>query len=97
MRFNAAGFHQDEAIKTTQRLFGAARLAGVRRVVHISITNPSLESPYSYFAGKAQLEEDLQDTGSPATGRRRLSEWARAEANHLGKRYANELRVTEIA
>jgi NADH dehydrogenase len=63
VRFHAAGFRQDEAIENTQRLFEAARLAGVRRVVHISITNPSRESPYSYFAGKAQLEEDLQASG----------------------------------
>jgi len=33
--------------------------------VHISITNPSLDSPYPYFRGKAQVEQSLADTGVP--------------------------------
>ena len=41
-------------------LFEAAKAAGVRRVVHHSITNPSLDSPLPYFRGKAQVEEILK-------------------------------------
>jgi uncharacterized protein YbjT (DUF2867 family) len=51
------------AVKNTQTLFQAARLAGVRRIVHVSITNPSLDSPLPYFHGKAVLERSLQETG----------------------------------
>ena len=44
-------------------LFDAAKSAGVERVVQVSITNPSLESPLSYFRGKALVEEALQKSG----------------------------------
>jgi uncharacterized protein YbjT (DUF2867 family) len=33
------------------------------RVVHVSITNPSLSSPFPYFRGKALLEQELQGSG----------------------------------
>jgi uncharacterized protein YbjT (DUF2867 family) len=51
------------AIKNTQTLFRAAKEAGIRRVVHVSITNPTLDSSLPYFKGKAVLEKSLQDTG----------------------------------
>ncbi|MDP2995736.1 MAG: hypothetical protein Q8N46_11520, partial [Anaerolineales bacterium] len=41
----------------------AARQAGVKRIVHISITNPSEDSPLEYFSGKARLEHALQEFG----------------------------------
>lgn len=44
-------------------MFNAAKKAGVERIVHISITNPSLDSHLEYFNGKAQLEEALKETG----------------------------------
>jgi len=37
--------------------------AGVRRVVHVSITNPSEDSDLEYFRGKAKLERELVDSG----------------------------------
>lgn len=51
------------AVRNTQALFEAAKRAGVRRIIHTSITNPSLDSPLPYFSGKAQLEKDLQASG----------------------------------
>ena len=36
---------------------------GVRRVVHVSITNPSADSPLEYFSGKARLEQALMESG----------------------------------
>jgi NADH dehydrogenase len=44
-------------------LFRAAAEAGVRRVVHVSITHPSADSPYPYFRGKAAVELALRDFG----------------------------------
>ena len=44
-------------------LFSAAAEAGVRRLVHVSITNPSLDSKLPYFRGKAVLEAALKETG----------------------------------
>jgi uncharacterized protein YbjT (DUF2867 family) len=63
VRFNHADFKYAEAVKNTRTLFAAARAAGVRRVVHVSITNPSEQSPLEYFSGKATLERDLQASG----------------------------------
>jgi NADH dehydrogenase len=51
------------AISNLRRLFRAASQAGVRRVIHISITNPDPYSKLPYFWGKAILEEDLIHSG----------------------------------
>jgi NADH dehydrogenase len=63
VRFNHRHFRHATAVENTLRLFEAAQLAGVRRVVHVSITNPSEQSPLEYFSGKARLEKALQDSG----------------------------------
>lgn len=49
----------DKAIENTKTLIKAAEVAGVRRIVHISITNPSQESPFPYFRGKALVEKAI--------------------------------------
>lgn len=67
VRFARAGFSQAAAVQNTRVLFAAAARAGVGRVVHVSVANPSLDSPYEYFRGKAQLESALQATGLPHT------------------------------
>ncbi len=51
------------AVSNIRQLFQAAKQAGVRRVVHISITNPDPHSDLPYFWGKAILEEDLIASG----------------------------------
>lgn len=51
------------AVENSRRLFEAAAAAGVERVVHTSITNPSLDSPLSYFRGKAEVEAALVASG----------------------------------
>jgi NADH dehydrogenase len=53
----------DSAVENTKTLIRAARQAGVRRVLQISVSNPSLDSPYAYFRGKAQLEKALMESG----------------------------------
>lgn len=63
VRFNHGRTTYEMAVRNTQALFGAAKRAGVRRIVHTSITNPSPESALPYFRGKAQLEQDLQESG----------------------------------
>jgi NADH dehydrogenase len=59
VRFNHKTFTHSLAVENTLKLFEAAKQAGVRRIVHVSITNPSLDSPLEYFRGKAQLERAL--------------------------------------
>jgi NADH dehydrogenase len=63
VRFDHADFTHAEAVRNTLRLFEAAGRAGVRRVVHVSITNPSLDSDLPYFRGKAELEAALGSSG----------------------------------
>jgi NADH dehydrogenase len=63
VRFNHATFTHAQAVENTLRLFSAARQAGVGRVVHVSITNPSEDSPLEYFRGKARLERGLKESG----------------------------------
>lgn len=51
------------AVENSRRLFHAAAAAGVERVVHVSITNPSPDSPLPYFRGKAEVEQALRASG----------------------------------
>ncbi len=63
VRFNHKLFKHADAVRNTQRLFEAAKEADVERIVHVSITNPSEDSPLEYFSGKARLERALADSG----------------------------------
>lgn len=63
VRFNHKLFTLADALKNSLTLFNAAKEAGVRKIVHISITNPSEDSHLEYFRGKAELEKALIDTG----------------------------------
>ncbi|MBW2455557.1 MAG: NAD(P)H-binding protein [Deltaproteobacteria bacterium] len=63
VRFNHRTFQHSVAVDHTLTLFEAAQRAGVERVVHTSITNPSEDSPLEYFAGKAVLERALAESG----------------------------------
>jgi NADH dehydrogenase len=65
VRFNHGTFTHAEAGLNTLMLFEAARKAGVGRVVHVSITNPSEDSPFQYFRDKALLEGALRESGLP--------------------------------
>ncbi len=63
VRFDHPDFTHAAAIQNSLRMFTAAKQAGVRRVVHISITNPSETSSLPYFSGKARLERGLIESG----------------------------------
>lgn len=63
IRFDYGQNTQPRAVENTKTLFRAAKKAGVRRVVHISITNPSHESRLPYFWGKAANEQALIESG----------------------------------
>ena len=59
VRFSHGQVTFDKAIENTKTLIKAAEAAGVRRMVHISITNPSEQSPFPYFRGKALVEKAI--------------------------------------
>ena len=65
VRFDHGKTSFANAIERSRMLFFAARRAGVQRIVHLSITNPSLESPLPYFRGKALVEYALAQSGVP--------------------------------
>lgn len=51
------------AIQNTRTLISAAINAGVSRIVHVSIANPSAQSQLGYYKGKAELEQAVLDSG----------------------------------
>lgn len=63
VRFNHDNFSHSEAVENTLTLFAAAKEAGVQRIVHVSITNPSEDSHLEYFQGKGRLERALRESG----------------------------------
>ncbi|MCE5277655.1 MAG: NAD(P)H-binding protein [Planctomycetaceae bacterium] len=63
IRYPMHGLTFEQAVENSRVLIAAAREAAVPRVVHISITNPSADSPLGYFRGKARVEESLKDSG----------------------------------
>jgi uncharacterized protein YbjT (DUF2867 family) len=53
----------EEAVRNSRLLFDSAKRAGVQRIVHVSITKAD-QAPYlSYFAGKAEVEASLKESG----------------------------------
>jgi uncharacterized protein YbjT (DUF2867 family) len=65
VRFDHGASTYRNAIESSRMLFAAARRAGVERIVHVSITNPSISSRLPYFRGKALVESALAQSGSP--------------------------------
>jgi uncharacterized protein YbjT (DUF2867 family) len=59
IRFPHERWSFEWAIAASARLFRAASTAGVRRIVHLSVTKPSLMSSFAYFRAKAAVEEQL--------------------------------------
>ena len=63
VRFARGRIDHDLAVENSRALFQAAKRAGVQRIVHVSITHPSADSPLPYFRGKALVERALAETG----------------------------------
>src|SRR2546421_9850668 len=63
VRFQHGRVRFGEAVANTRMLLGAARDAGVRKVVHISVSNPSEESELDYYAGKGRTERIVRESG----------------------------------
>ncbi len=61
IRVNHQGRSHDQCVEQTKVMFQAAQDAGVRRIVHVSITNPDPESDLPYFRGKGQIENVLKE------------------------------------
>jgi NADH dehydrogenase len=61
VRFAHGRVDHELAIANSRALFHAAKRAQVQRIVHISITHPSVDSPSPYFRGKALVERALAE------------------------------------
>jgi len=66
IRFEHRGRTFAEAIRNSRALFAAAAEAGVRRIVHVSITKPDegAKEGLPYFVGKREVERTLLESGS---------------------------------
>lgn len=63
IRFSRGLVNHDLAVQNTLNLVDAAVSAGVSRIVHISITGASEESPLPYFRGKGLVEKYIRNSG----------------------------------
>ena len=63
VRFRHGKLGFGDAIANTRILVGAAAEAGVRKIVHISVSNPSADSHLDYYAGKARTEDIVRGSG----------------------------------
>ncbi|HEY7325896.1 MAG TPA: NAD(P)H-binding protein [Streptosporangiaceae bacterium] len=66
VRFAHGQLNHEAAVANSRLLFEAAAAAGVQRIVHVSITNPSPAAADSYFRGKALVEQALTGCGVPS-------------------------------
>jgi len=63
IRFPYRGATFETAVANTRTLLRAARQAGVRRIVHISIAGAAENSPLPYFHGKGVVEREIAESG----------------------------------
>ena len=65
LRFHHGRVRFGDAVANTRVLLGAARDAGVRKVVHISVSNPAADSELDYYAGEARAEQVVRESRLP--------------------------------
>jgi NADH dehydrogenase len=63
VRFPHGGASFETAVQNSRALIKATKDAGVGRIVHVSIANPSLESRLGYYKGKAEVEQAVIGSG----------------------------------
>jgi uncharacterized protein YbjT (DUF2867 family) len=62
VRFAQGALNHEKAVQNTGVLVRAAEQADVKRIVHISVANPSSESSLPYFRGKAMVEDLIRSS-----------------------------------
>jgi NADH dehydrogenase len=62
IRFARGSRTHDTAVANSRKLIDAAQEAGIERLVHVSITNPSMDSHLPYFQGKAEVEQAILES-----------------------------------
>lgn len=62
IRFPHGTLTFEKAVEHTKTLINAAEEAGIKRIVHISVTNADEDSPLPYFKGKGIIEKAIIDS-----------------------------------
>jgi NADH dehydrogenase len=62
VRFDHGQVSFNRTIENTKVLIKAAEEAGISKIVHLSVSNPSEQSPFPYFRGKAVLEKAISQS-----------------------------------
>ncbi len=65
IRFNYNQWTFTKALENTRILFNCAKKAGINKIVHISVTNPSESDVLPYYKGKAIQEKMVKESGIP--------------------------------
>jgi NADH dehydrogenase len=63
VRFRRGSVGFGDALANTRTLVGAAVEAGVRKIVHISVSNASIDSHLDYYAAKGRAEDIVRGSG----------------------------------
>jgi uncharacterized protein YbjT (DUF2867 family) len=63
IRLPYAGQSFESAVERSRLLLGAAAQAGVRRLVHVSVSKASLDSRLGYYRGKAEVDDAVRSCG----------------------------------
>jgi len=67
VRFNYGKWTFDRAVDCSRHLIALARDAGVRKIVHVSVSNASEQSDLPYYRNKARIEQLVDRSGVPYT------------------------------
>ena len=65
VRFDYQQWSFEKALENTNLLFTCAKEAGVKKIVQISVTNPSEDDDLPYYRGKALQEKALRTSNIP--------------------------------
>jgi uncharacterized protein YbjT (DUF2867 family) len=65
IRFEYGGLTYGQALKNSFTLFRCAKEAGVKKIIHISVTHASVDADLPYYKGKGIQEKMLADVGVP--------------------------------
>ena len=63
VRFSRGQVTYDRAVKNTKTLIEAAKRAGIKKIIHVSIANPDSKSKLPYYRGKGLLEQAVMESG----------------------------------
>jgi uncharacterized protein YbjT (DUF2867 family) len=67
VRFNYGGLTFEDAVDRSRVLLAQAQAAGVRRIVHVSVSNAAESSDLPYYRNKGRIERLVVESGMPYT------------------------------